>query len=634
VRRSLTWLVFALPLACSSSERPAGADSSQPVESKQDAAAGAPQGLEWASTGAFQRVYDSTPRYINDHTFIHAKDGTWHLFGITGAIAPLGEGPDAAKEISFAHATATRLEGPWTSQPDVLPLDKSYFGEVHVWAPHVVESDGTYYMFYAGGAGGDAAISVATSSDLYQWKRRTEGPLFRDGLEARDPFVTRVGDKWVMYYCATTEPGGGPHAVAYRQSDDLVHWGARGIAYVDGSTSGNSISNTESPAVLQKDGKFYLFVGPRGGYVGTDVFQSTDPFHFELDGYRGHIAAHAPEIIEDGGRQWISASGWFQSGVWLAPIEWRSFPGLWPSASPAAAVGVDKQLVVAKVDEATSMGKNADGRLEAFLVQPETGNVMRRTQGPNGTFGPWQDFDTEQGAGAAPALAQAPDGRLEAFFLGRGGRSILHRTQDTANGTWNSVDDFGGPAGAPPTVGVNADGRLEVFALAPGGATIQHRFQLEPNGRWGDWSTFSGPSATAPTVGRNVDGRLEVFTVIPYGLGIAHRYQLRPSGEWSAWENFSSWVESTPVVASNADGRLEVFVVGPGGSFVMHRFQTAPNGAFGAWERFGDAASRPPSVVMGDDGRLTVFLVRPDGSIVRRVQNAPSGTWGDWTASP
>ena len=44
----------------------------------------------------FRRVFDPSvgekePWYINDHTFIRASDGTWHLFGIThlcGSSAP------------------------------------------------------------------------------------------------------------------------------------------------------------------------------------------------------------------------------------------------------------------------------------------------------------------------------------------------------------------------------------------------------------------------------------------------------------------------------------------------------------------------------------------------------------------
>ena len=44
------------------------------------------------------------------------------------------------------------------------------------------------------------------------WARHPANPLVVDGYEARDPMVLRVGDRWVMYYTATSAPAGGaPH---------------------------------------------------------------------------------------------------------------------------------------------------------------------------------------------------------------------------------------------------------------------------------------------------------------------------------------------------------------------------------------------------------------------------------------
>ena len=47
--------------------------------------------------------------------------------------------------------------------------------------------------------------------------------------------VLKVGSQWVMYYTANSVPSGGNHVVCYRTSTDLVHWGARNIAYTDPS---------------------------------------------------------------------------------------------------------------------------------------------------------------------------------------------------------------------------------------------------------------------------------------------------------------------------------------------------------------------------------------------------------------
>ena len=61
--------------------------------------------------GAFTRIYDPSigekrPWYINDHTFIRAVEGRWHLFGITHE-----EPANAQQEKFFAHATAPAVAG-------------------------------------------------------------------------------------------------------------------------------------------------------------------------------------------------------------------------------------------------------------------------------------------------------------------------------------------------------------------------------------------------------------------------------------------------------------------------------------------------------------------------------------------
>jgi hypothetical protein len=275
------------------------------------------------AAGDFGKIYDPSigepvPFYINDHTVVRGPDGTWHLFGITHAEPAAPEDED-----SFAHATAPTLHGPWTKQPPALFTDPS-FGESHLWAPYVVHFGGRYYMFYAGGGPDStkAEISVATSPDLWHWTRATADPLFRDGYDARDPFVMRLGNRWVMYYDATSDPAGGHHIVAYRESTDLIHWGARQVAFTDPST-GTFGGPTESPFVVKHGGHYYLFLGPRGGYVGTDVFVSDNPLAFSPDALVGHVASHALEVVQDTDGAWyVTSAGWGQGGVYLAPLDW------------------------------------------------------------------------------------------------------------------------------------------------------------------------------------------------------------------------------------------------------------------------------------------------------------------------
>ena len=624
---------------------------------------------EWVGAGAFQHVYDPTPgvtlgRYINDHCLIRGRDGRWHLYGITGDSAPPGQFPDGSREVRFAHATAPSLSGPWTNATDALVLDRNYHGEEHLWAPHVVESGGKYYMFYSAGGSTGAAINLATSTDLYTWTRLPSGPLFR-GIAARDTFVVRIGTQWVMYYCEVASAGGN-HIVACRTSTDLVRWSAPRTVFTDPSTERNSPSVTESPFVVNRGEWWYLFIGPRNGYTGTDVYASTDPMSFPLGNYSGHVPAHAAEVVQDGGTWWVTGAGSFSRGVYLAPLLWRSTPPVWQSPrNPEVALDVTGRLQLFALDPATrgilrcaqtnpatntwgawevfggpaaavpTVGRNADGRLEVFAVSADT-TLVRRIQNADGSWGAWTSFGGP--AGAAPAIGRNSDGRLEVFVLGPGGAYITHRWQNRANASaedWSAWTQFGGAAGAPPVVGTNADGRLEVFVPGPAAAYLAHRWQNAPSGSWSSWdTTFGGPLGTAPTVARDARGILEVFALAPVGVGVHLRPQTQASGGWAGWSQFASWSDGPPTVAASRDGRLESFLVQPGGTQLTHRWQNnTTDGSWHAAEVFADGPiAAAPSAALDAGGLLHVFLVAPDGSVRERVQVAPSGGFGGWRA--
>jgi arabinan endo-1,5-alpha-L-arabinosidase len=277
--------------------------------------------------GKFVKIYDPSVGenqhwYINDHCFIQDTNDQWHLFGITHQ-EPAGP----FQEVLFAHATAkTLLQQPWQKLPFALEAAASPpWNETHLWAPDVVYNDHLYYMYYS--AGGDdrakTKIHLATSPDLMTWTRSPKNPMVVDGYDARDPFILQWKGKWVMYYTATSEPARGHHVVAYVTSDDLVTWTNRGFAFVDPSI-GSFAGPTESPFVVQRGDCFYLFIGPRGGYNGTDVFVSHDPFHWDTAALVGHFPAHAAEIVRNTDGTWyISRAGWGQGGVYLAPLIWK-----------------------------------------------------------------------------------------------------------------------------------------------------------------------------------------------------------------------------------------------------------------------------------------------------------------------
>ena len=291
------------------------------------------------AVGDFELVYDPSVGeaerwYVNDHTFVRDHTGTWHLIGITHAepLAPFDE-------VHLAHATAPALGGPWTKQPFALTADPAH-GETHLWAPHVVHHDGTYWMYYcAGGVTKDGyRLHLATSPDCWSWTRHPANPIVVDGFEARDPMVVRVGDRWLMYYTATSEPTGGHHIVVAAESDDLVRWRGRHVVYRD-RLAGTGAGPTESPFVVERDGRWLLLLGPDyerlvgsfeatgrydlSAYRRTRVLVSDDPLSFDAAAQVATIDAHAAElVVDERGAWWFSHCGWGQGGVHLAPLRW------------------------------------------------------------------------------------------------------------------------------------------------------------------------------------------------------------------------------------------------------------------------------------------------------------------------
>jgi sucrose-6-phosphate hydrolase SacC (GH32 family) len=271
---------------------------------------------------AFTRIYDPsagemTPWYINDHCFVQAADGRWHMFGITHA-----EPAASLDEKFFAHATAPDLWGPWTKEAPVMHADP-LAEELLVWAPFVIEHEGTYFMYYtAGGAANMFRIHLATSDDLATWHRSAANPLFIDGFDARDPMVLRLGDEWVMYYVGSRPIYGGESVVLARTSTDLETWSEPRIVFNAGGPGTRGIL-CESPQVVPRDSRYYLFVCDNRPYVNTQVFVSDDPFAWSVEGLVGSYAAHCSEVVRAPDGRWcVSSAGWGTGGLFLADFPW------------------------------------------------------------------------------------------------------------------------------------------------------------------------------------------------------------------------------------------------------------------------------------------------------------------------
>ncbi|MEY4071673.1 MAG: hypothetical protein RL721_2287, partial [Candidatus Eisenbacteria bacterium] len=97
-----------------------------------------------AGTSRAAEMVVPAPYRPKDFTLVR-KDGVYHLFYIRNN-ATL---PHDQTEKDFGHAVSTDLQT-WTQLPPVMAVNPSGWDDQHVWAPHIVESGGLYWMFYTG----------------------------------------------------------------------------------------------------------------------------------------------------------------------------------------------------------------------------------------------------------------------------------------------------------------------------------------------------------------------------------------------------------------------------------------------------------------------------------------------------
>jgi hypothetical protein len=191
-----------------------------------------------------------------------------------------------------------------------------------------------------------------------------------------------------------------------------------------------------------------------------------------------------------------------------------------------------------------ALGANADGRLELVAPAAFAGGdqeIWHRWQStPGGGWSGWSSLGTAGGGElltSVPVLGRNADGRLELFVVAGDG-AVWHRWQSAPNNGWSPWANLGSQAGgfADLGVGTNADGRLELFATLQNGTDLWHRWQTAPNNGWSPWANL-GSVATGtiqgPTLASNADGRLELFLLAPDTGGLYQLGQTAPNDGWT-----------------------------------------------------------------------------------------------------
>ncbi len=265
-------------------------------------------------------------KYVNDHCLFKAHDGNYHLFGITSF-----EG-GAPNERYFVHGVTSSLDTEMTECHD-RAIDRGTLA----WAPCVVRTEGDYYyMLY-----GPSPTSLSVSFDLHEWCNHTvtlnNEPLFS---AHRDHFVLKMDDgSYLMYVVGTKDKRS---CVSLFKSSNLIAWDFCGYALTSGECAelNPPWGAMESPFIVKRDSLYYLFITytdcSKENYHNTLVFVSSDLYSFGE--YNGGVSgaipittlrAHAPEIIEEKGKYYITTCGWLsyetpnEGCVSIAELDWK-----------------------------------------------------------------------------------------------------------------------------------------------------------------------------------------------------------------------------------------------------------------------------------------------------------------------
>lgn len=198
---------------------------------------------------------------LKDHTLFQ-YDGTYYIIS-TSINLPT---TDERGEYHF-YGARTNDFCTWEHMGNVLSYGETGDAdEAYVWAPYVIEEQGTFFLFYTGVNQHIAqSIMLATSTNPanpQSWVKH--GVVFQpnhpgmvyDGSEAwsdaRDPMVLRYNNHYFLYYTGKDQEGG---IVGVAMAENLQGpWRDLGAVL--------TISHPmmpESPFVLEHNGYFYLY---------------------------------------------------------------------------------------------------------------------------------------------------------------------------------------------------------------------------------------------------------------------------------------------------------------------------------------------------------------------------------------
>ena len=281
--------------------------------------------------GSYYSQFSHEGFYVKDYfVFRNPDDGVYHLFYNIGNAGPKQDWRQPFNEKQFGHATSDDLKN-WKRHEYILAVVPDTWESDVVSAPFVVMHENKYYMAYTGfGKKANQRMGIATSDDLFNWKRIPENPVavepsWTDWKEKgwanfRDPALFKWKDLWLAFN--TVSDGKKYHAVAISTSTDLINWEhlprEKAVAVDWG--------NPESALAFEHENKVYLIASQP--WQGAQMWMTDDPlsgnwetipFNFPEGDWSGWELTTSPE-----GKPLLSAFLWKKHGNYIRfwEVEW------------------------------------------------------------------------------------------------------------------------------------------------------------------------------------------------------------------------------------------------------------------------------------------------------------------------
>jgi arabinan endo-1,5-alpha-L-arabinosidase len=319
-----------------------------------------------AAVGLFLTV-SRGPRYTNpvydhdapDPTVIRASDGDFYAYTTQSIYGPTLKNIPVLRSDDLIH---------WKYVRDALPsLPKwAVIGERDSWAPHVLEHDGRYLMYFSERRAEDdtMAIGVAVSDE-------PQGP-FRDAIgkplvtgpsfTAIDPFVMPYRGKLWMWWGSA----GAPIQAQQLSTDGLETVGLPRIV-LQREFGEPYEALIEGPWLIENDGWWYLMYSGDAccdeiAHYAVLVARSRSPFGpFERHPDNPIVEAnetfnapgHNSVVVDNAGREWLAYHAYVRPDftfreMLIDPIEWvDGWPvvadGDAPTSDPQAAPVIESE---------------------------------------------------------------------------------------------------------------------------------------------------------------------------------------------------------------------------------------------------------------------------------------------------